>query len=67
MKVNSYNKNEINYKRLYSIFRKESTLPRLKDIFPKMNFDQRLPLPKNIKCEPHFNDIELIAFLSFLI
>ena len=31
-----------------------------------MTFEQRLPLPKKIKCNPHLNNLELIAFLSFL-
>ena len=31
-----------------------------------MTFEQRLPLPKKIKCKPHLTDIELIAFLALL-
>ena len=65
LKINSSN-NEIDYKKIYSNFRKESALPRLKDIYQKMIFEQRLPLPEKIKCKPHLNDIELIAFLSLL-
>ena len=65
IKENKYN-SEIDYKKIYSNFRKESTLPRLKDIFQKMTFEQRLPLPEKIKCKPHLKGIELIAFLSLL-
>lgn len=65
-KINLDINENTDYKILYSKFRKESTLPRLKDIFPKMTFEQRLPLPKKINCKPHLNDIELIAFLSLL-
>ena len=31
-----------------------------------MTFEQRLPLPEKIKCSPHIQGKELIAFLSFL-
>ena len=60
-----YNKT-INYTRLYEKFRMECTSPQLKEIYPKMTFEQRLPLPEEIKCEPHLYAHELIPFLSLL-
>lgn len=42
-------------------------MPHLKEINKKRTFSNRLPLPKQITCIPHFfSSEELIAFLSFL-
>ena len=56
-----YNKT-INYTKLYEKFRMECTSPQLKEIYPKMTFEQRLPLPEAIKCNPHLYAHELILF-----
>ena len=44
----------------------ERKLFHLKEINNKRVFEKRLPLPKEIKCKPHFMTKELMAFLSFL-
>lgn len=45
----------------------EKVMPHLKEINKKRTFVNRLPLPKQITCIPHFfSTEELIAFLSFL-
>ena len=48
------------------IFINEQTRPYLERINKKRTFENRFPLTKEINCKPHFSDIELIAFLSFL-
>lgn len=49
------------------LLRYEKTMPHLKELNKKRRFDNLLPLPKEIKCKPHFfSNEELIAFLSFL-
>ena len=63
----SKNYNETtNYTRLYEKFKMECISPQLKEIYPKMTFEQRLPLPDTIKCNPHLYAHELIPFLSLL-
>jgi hypothetical protein len=44
----------------------EKNMPHLNEIIKKRTFEKRLPLPKEIKCTPHFRKEELIAFLSLL-
>ena len=44
----------------------EENMPHLNEIIKKRTFEKRLPLPKEIKCKPHFRKEELIAFLSLL-
>jgi hypothetical protein len=44
----------------------EENMPHLNEIIKKRTFEKRLPLPKEIKCTPHFRKEELIAFLSLL-
>ena len=44
----------------------EGKMPHLYKTIKKRTFEERLPLPKEIKCKPHFNSDELIAFLSLL-
>ena len=51
---------------LKTIFIKEKNRPYFEELNKKRTFEIRFPLTKNIKCKPHFSDIELIAFLSFL-
>ena len=41
-------------------------MPHLNEIMKKRTFVERLPLPKEIKCEPHLINEELTAFLSLL-
>lgn len=41
-------------------------MPHLGIITPKRTFDNRYPLPKEIKCKPHFRKEELLGFLSLL-
>ena len=48
------------------MFINEKTRPYLEEINKKRTFENRFPLTKEIKCKPHFSEIELIAFLSFL-
>ena len=45
----------------------EMYMPHLKELNKKRTFDNKLPLPNIINCEPHFFSLEeLIAFMSFL-
>jgi hypothetical protein len=45
----------------------EMDMPHLKELNKKRTFDNKLPFPKNINCEPHFFSLEeLLAFMSFL-
>ena len=46
--------------------RKEIHRPILKEINKKRTFEKRFPLPKEINCDPHFSQDEIVAFLSFL-
>jgi hypothetical protein len=50
----------------YTKLKNEANMPHLKEILKKRIFIERLPLPKEIKCEPHFINEELTAFLSLL-
>ena len=50
-----------------TLIRYEKNMPHLKELNKKRKFDHLLPLPKEIKCKPHFfSNEELIAFISFL-
>lgn len=45
----------------------EMYMPHLKELNKKRTFNNKLPLPNIINCEPHFFSLEeLIAFMSFL-
>lgn len=45
----------------------EENMPHLRELNKKRTFENRLPLPKEINCEPHFfSQEELIGFMSFL-
>ena len=44
----------------------ESKMPHLNEILKKRIFENRIPLPKEIKCHPHLRNRELTAFLSLL-
>ena len=41
-------------------------MPHLNKVLKKRIFDNRIPLPKEIKCNPHLINEELTAFLSLL-
>lgn len=64
--IKYFNNHIKDYENYYKFFRKEMTLPHLKQISQRMTFEKRLPLPKKIKCTPHIHGKELVAFLSFL-
>lgn len=61
-----YLNNEFDYKHYHTILKKEKDMPHLGIITPKRTFDNRYPLPKEIKCKPHFRKEELLGFLSLL-
>jgi hypothetical protein len=63
---NVNNNIENKYAHYYNFFILESTLPQLSEIYKKMSFEQKLPLPKSIHCKPHLTDIELMVLLSLL-
>jgi hypothetical protein len=44
----------------------EKSMPHLNKVIKKRTFENRLPLPKEIKCKPHLIKGELVAFLSLL-
>ena len=44
----------------------EAKMPHLNEIIKKRIFKVRLPLPKEIKCQPHLRNKELAVFLSLL-
>ena len=44
----------------------EESMPHLNEVIKKRTFENRLPLPKEIKCKPHLRKEELMAFLSLL-
>ena len=44
----------------------EESMPHLNKVIKKRAFENRLPLPKEIKCKPHLRKEELMAFLSLL-
>ena len=74
LKSKELTKNQIQIKHVfipgykYSIkeIQNEQKMFHLKEINRKRVFEKRIPLPKEIKCKPHFKTSELIAFLSFL-
>ena len=39
----------------------EKNMPHLNEIIKKRTFEKRLPLPKEIKCTPHFRKEELLC------
>ena len=50
-----------------SLLKYESQMPHLKELNKKRTFNNLLPLPESIKCNPHFfSTEELLAFMSFL-
>ena len=64
-------KEKLNYRTLNNfaetLLKYEKSMPHLKELNKKRRFNDLLPLPKEIKCNPHFfSNEELIAFLSFL-
>ena len=61
IEISSYLLNQIK-----TIFINERKRPYLREINKKRTFENRFPLSKDINCKPHFTEIELIAFLSFL-
>lgn len=54
------------YKRYLNLIKLEKLMPHLKETLSKRRFDTRYPLPKEIKCRPHFVKEELLGFLSLL-
>jgi hypothetical protein len=66
VKKDNYNYNSPNkYQEL--LLKYEMNMPHLKDLNKKRTFNNRLPLPNKIDCQPHFFSLEeLIAFMSFL-
>jgi hypothetical protein len=62
----NYRNNETEFENLQNKLKYESEMPHLNKVIKKRIFDRRIPLPKEIKCNPHFIDEELTAFLSFL-
>ena len=60
------NKNIKSIKFLQNKLINEANMPHLNETIKKRTFEERLPLPKEIKCKPHLNSEELIAFLSLL-
>lgn len=69
--ISNVKNEELNYNnsKIYeeTLIRYEKNMPHLKELNKKRNFDHLLPLPKEIKCKPHFfSNEELIAFISFL-
>jgi Ca2+/Na+ antiporter len=63
-KRNDKSKNYFSF--LQFILINEAKMPHLNEIIKKRIFKIRLPLPKEIKCQPHLRNKELTAFLSLL-
>lgn len=59
-------KNKLFFGNLQDKLKNEEKMPHLNKITMKRTFEKRVPLPKEIKCKPHFIYEELTAFLSFL-
>jgi hypothetical protein len=59
-------KHKVRFRDLQNILKNEAEMPHLKEVNKKRIFEKRIPLPKEIKCKPHFINEELTAFLSFL-
>lgn len=58
--------NIVNYKSLQRKLENELKMPHLKMLNSKRTFEKRIPLPNEIKCNSHFKEEELFAFLSLL-
>lgn len=63
---NNLKNNETEFENLQNKLKYEAEMPHLNKVIKKRIFDRRIPLPKEIKCKPHFIDEELTAFLSLL-
>jgi len=61
-----YDKNKNYFSFLQTMLFYESKMPHLNEIIKKRIFKISLPLPKDIKCQPHLRNQELTAFLSLL-
>ena len=60
-----YKSSNNNFEEIFLTY--EMYMPHLKELNKKRTFDNKLPLPNIINCEPHFFSLEeLIAFMSFL-
>ena len=59
-------KHKVRFGNLQNKLKNEAEMPHLKEVNKKRIFEKRIPLPKEIKCKPHFKNEELTAFLSFL-
>ena len=59
-------KHHKSFSRLQKKLKYEENMPHLTEIIKKRTFEKRLPLPKEIKCNPHLQNEELTAFLSLL-
>ena len=66
VKLENYNHNSSNIQEEL-LLKYEFNMPHLKELNKKRTFENKLPLPKEINCKPHFFSLEeLIAFMSFL-
>lgn len=61
-----YDKSKNYFSSLQAMLFYEAKMPHLNEIIKKRIFKIRLPLPKEIKCQPHLRNKELTAFLSLL-
>jgi hypothetical protein len=59
-------KNNLFFGNLKDKLKNEEKMPHFNKVTMKRTFEKRVPLPKEIKCKPHFIYEELTAFLSFL-
>ena len=59
-------KNNLIFGNLQDKLKNEEKMPHFNKVTMKRTFEKRVPLPKEIKCKPHFIYEELTAFLSFL-
>ena len=53
-------KNNKSFSRLQKKLLYEESMPHLNEVIKKRAFENRLPLPKEIKCKPHLRKEELI-------
>lgn len=56
------NKNIKSIKFLQNKLINEANMPHLNETIKKRTFEERLPLPKEIKCKPHLNSEELFYY-----
>jgi predicted PurR-regulated permease PerM len=54
----NHRNNETEFENLQNKLKYESEMPHLNKVIKKRIFDRRIPLPKEIKCNPHFIDEE---------